>query len=553
MTVGGNRLTLVMRSFPNTCAFFVALAAAACSTASNDAPSAPTSTSSSSGGDAGGDASRSPDAGVDGLTLAVCSASLLVAAGYKASCDVSITRTGGLDDAVTISAAGVPAGVTVADVVLAKSQTRATLTIASTTAIPPTTLTLEAKANDEPTVRTSASLMLQVVAVPSGGLDPSFGAGGLAIHALGDFVPFATTLAPDGKIVVVGMTYPPGGAPSFLTAFRYRADGASDPTFGKGGRLDLTTVFPRDLSVVTLQPDGKILVGGESFMQTPMVLRLVDDGTPDATFGSMGQTQLVRSTWTDGSFRAVSVEPDGSILALANSMRDSPGLVSDGVLVRFLANGALDASFGDGGVVVSFPGKVGAGHLGGGALIRQPDGKHLTQPQGLRVVRLNADGSVDPTFTDTSTTFDTETPPVLDADGTVLAGDADATGLRIRRLTSAGLLDTTFGAAGFATLHFGTLAVPTTLVPAAGGGALVAGWSHDTPTAPEELALARLDAVGKLDTTFGASGVTLSPVGSYGARPMGVALQPDGRIVIVASLSGPSQASAGFALARYVP
>jgi uncharacterized delta-60 repeat protein len=70
-------------------------------------------------------------------------------------------------------------------------------------------------------------------------------------------------LQPNGKIIVVGESY---ADTSDIALVRYNPDGSLDPTFGTGGILttDIMNSFDHAYAVV-LQPDGTIIVTGYTY------------------------------------------------------------------------------------------------------------------------------------------------------------------------------------------------------------------------------------------------------------------------------------------------
>lgn len=188
-----------------------------------------------------------------------------------------------------------------------------------------------------------------------GTLDTTFGTGGIVTLDLGgtDRVAGAAR-GPDGSILVAGNTQQaglPGGADAMV--LRFDETGALDGAFGTGGiaLLDQGGRFD-NLNDVLLEPGGRIiLVGSSADGPVPssgpsvgIVAALLDDGTPDATFGTGGVTELsvdLRSHVAD-----VARLSDGDLLMHAGG---SPG---DGtgysVLVRLNADGTYDGGFGGG-------------------------------------------------------------------------------------------------------------------------------------------------------------------------------------------------------------
>jgi uncharacterized delta-60 repeat protein len=72
---------------------------------------------------------------------------------------------------------------------------------------------------------------------------------------------------------------------------------------------------------------------------------------------------------------------------------------------------------------------------------------------------------------------------------------------------------------------------------------VVAGWIGNT------FAAARFDAAGQPDLGFGSGGLVTTPFDSYDARAQGVAIQPDGKIVVVGYTG--EMSNEDFAVARY--
>ena len=141
---------------------------------------------------------------------------------------------------------------------------------------------------------------------------------------------------------------------------------ASPSQTGPESRLHITqtdAVSCGGAPIVGLQSTRSIVVAFNSKKTSPgpggtdystlKVIRYNADGSPNGDFGSEGvSTIAVPSSFNEISIAAMAVQPDDSIV-LAGVVRD-PG--EGALLVRLLANGNLDTSFGDQGfVIVSFP------------------------------------------------------------------------------------------------------------------------------------------------------------------------------------------------------
>jgi uncharacterized delta-60 repeat protein len=168
-------------------------------------------------------------------------------------------------------------------------------------------------------------------------------------------------LEPDGKLVAAG------GFGDFALA-RYLPDGRLDPTFGVGGIV--TTDFGgfEGAGPVLLQPDGKPVAAGSADTDFALA-RYLPDGRLDLTFGVGGKvtTDFTGAEGSDGVGGLIR-QPDGKLVAAGRACLN---FTCDFALVRYLHNGRLDPSFGDGGTVTTDFG----GDDQAGPLVRQPDGK----------------------------------------------------------------------------------------------------------------------------------------------------------------------------------
>ncbi len=219
----------------------------------------------------------------------------------------------------------------------------------------------------------------------------------------------AVAVQPDGRIVVAGID---GNGPyyNFIIA-RYNSNGTLDTTFGNGGKTVIvpTSGYYNEVWALTLQPDGRILAGGDVDNGSPnyddfAVLRLNPNGTLDPTFGAGGIAQTSFSSGTDRGY-ALALQPDGRIVAAGTSFDGNT--TSAFALARFTPGGQLDPTFGTGGKVqTSLPGSYDQAK---GVAI-QPDGKIVAvgyvsnagvfppNANAIAVVRYNSNGTLDSSF-----------------------------------------------------------------------------------------------------------------------------------------------------------
>jgi uncharacterized delta-60 repeat protein len=207
-----------------------------------------------------------------------------------------------------------------------------------------------------------------------GRLDPAFGAGGKVTTAMGAGDEFATGVAVDtsGRVLVAGASFTD---PHFLLA-RYTTDGTLDAGFGAGGKVVTPTIGDVEgldyANSVALQPDGRIVVGGESASDFALA-RYNTDGSLDRGFGS-GGTVSTRVAAGGAGF-AVAVQSDARIVlagfAFVRRTQDS-GYDLNFAVARYNRDGSLDTGFGAGGSVTT---AIGAwGYDSAYAVAIEPDG-----------------------------------------------------------------------------------------------------------------------------------------------------------------------------------
>jgi uncharacterized delta-60 repeat protein len=188
---------------------------------------------------------------------------------------------------------------------------------------------------------------------------------------------------PGGKILVGGRFTHFNGVFSSKLAMLDN-NGSIDPSFSIG------TGFNADIYGITVQPDGKLLIGG-SFTQFNgqthrRLVRLLPDGSLDPSF-------QIGNGFNLPVYETI-VQPDGKILVAGffSSFQGQP----HGRILRLNPDGSLDGSFNAG---IGFDNYVEDIHLlNDGRILAVGDfTNYQNQPHG-RIIRLNADGSVDQSF-----------------------------------------------------------------------------------------------------------------------------------------------------------
>lgn len=334
-----------------------------------------------------------------------------------------------------------------------------------------------------------------------------------------------------------------------------------DPSFGRGGKVT-TEGFGGDDSAMALQPDGKIvMVGGST--DAFMLARYNTDGSLDSSFGTGGKvtTDLIPGGIVQEVANGVAIQPDGKIVVIGHTRS---GLPFSFALARYNPGGSLDTSFGVGG-------KVTTGVSGRAfAVALQSDGKIVvagddTVSEDFRLARYTSTGTLDAGFgtagqvtTDLGGRVNVARNLVLLPDGDLLvSGDpfgSSGTSLEhtdLARYNADGSPDPSFGTGGKLTL--GGQRVGRGLVRQPDGKLVLVGSlsSGSGTTATTDFALMRLNADGGLDTTFGNAGsVSTDVTAGQPDSANAVALQPGGRI-LVAGIT--KNINPDFAAARYNP
>lgn len=191
-------------------------------------------------------------------------------------------------------------------------------------------------------------------------------------------------IQPDGKILV--------GNEYFIV--RHHSYGQVDSTFGTNGKLNIAFQPNFSSATMLLQPDGKILVaGGPSFAMK----RYNPDGTIDTGFGTDGASVVDLTNETEALY-STELLPNGDVLAIGRS-------VGRLAVARF-SNGQLDTDYGENGVVlVGLADKF----ITANSSVLQPDGKlvvagyagvEFEDDDHFFMARLTADGQLDDSFGD---------------------------------------------------------------------------------------------------------------------------------------------------------
>jgi uncharacterized delta-60 repeat protein len=259
-------------------------------------------------------------------------------------------------------------------------------------------------------------------------------------------------------------------------------------------------------------------------------------GGLDPAFGNAGIARLQGPAGADVA-NAVAIDAQGRVVTVGYS--DS-GPINAMAISRHRPDGTLDATFNGSGK------RILSGSLSGGAYSVAIDAAGRILVGGIHqgapvVIRLLADGSNDPAY---GTGGIAPVPGAnifpyamaIDAAGRAVFTGSNTNGYNVARLNADGTPDNTFGGAGFVSTNMGTGEdYPYAIAIDSAGRILVAGQARNGAT--YEAAVARFLPDGTLDAAFNGTGKYLTPAANEMA--LGLAVDAADRPVLaIVSVSG---------------
>lgn len=342
-----------------------------------------------------------------------------------------------------------------------------------------------------------------------------------------------------GRMVVVSSD----STGSVIEVTRFNKDGSLDTTFSGGGTAEILCSMTGNAActpyVIQAQTDNQIVVAGVSGSNFPsdsyFAVRLSADGIQDMKYGTNGVASANFNGGVDPTFLIGTLDSSGN-LVLAGENALVVNAVQDfyPAMARFTSSGALDASFGTGGMMTIMASAPGTGPAGN--IVRNmaydvnSQSFYLINANGNLggvLVRVTSSGVWDTSFgasgwviTNDQGYNDGDMLAVQYWDGSIVAGN----GLELQRFSSAGVLDTKFGTAGTVSIRSGAnnavlLIEPSEdlLVVSTAGNSVHHGFSLVNE-------VQRVTPSGQLDSTFGTSG-------SFSESPVGLQLFVDGMLL----------------------
>ena len=326
------------------------------------------------------------------------------------------------------------------------------------------------------------------------------------------------TLQSDGKILVGGNFSSYNGV-ARNAIIRLNTGGTIDNTFTIGGGLNQVP------NSIVVQPDNKILVGGGfstySGVTSNYIVRLNTGGTIDNTFNI--------GSGFDAFVQSIILQPDNKIL-VGGGFSTYSGVTSNNI-IRLNTGGTIDNTF---NIISGFSG----GFFSSVYTMRlQPDNKILvggffTAYSGVTcgsIIRLNTGGTIDNTFT-IGSGFDGGfvLSIVVQPDNKILVGGnftsySGVTHNNIIRLNSDGTVDNTFNTG----TGFTSSVVSMTLQS---DGKILVGGNFNSYNGVLSDYIIRLNPDGSIDDIFPTGSIFDGAIGS-------IVIQPDNKILIGGSFS----------------
>lgn len=332
--------------------------------------------------------------------------------------------------------------------------------------------------------------------------------------------------------------------------------GTIDATWGGGTGRVFTPIGIDGAGVpsvidAALQLDGRLLVAAycrgieaNANLVNPCLVRYLPDGALDTSFANGGIFhQSLRANFSDVLLRTF-VLPDQKILLIADC--------GSTCVARLNVDGSFDTSFGGDGTgirILSFNSPpFGVGHAD-----MHPDGRitiaGFCTDGRMCAARILLDGSLDGTFGnlglavfDITAGADSAAAVVAEPDGSAtMAGICDGRAC-VARLTPDGTLDTNFNGTGFRLLLCPAPTDYANRIRRQPDGKYVLGGT--VPGTPDNsICVMRLNANGSIDAGF-ATGGTYAAIFGTTTTLGDIHLQPDGRIIVAGSCTGPTSVCA---------
>jgi uncharacterized delta-60 repeat protein len=397
----------------------------------------------------------------------------------------------------------------------------------------------------------------------NGSLDTSFGTGGRKTFFFGSTntgneVAYAGTIQTNGQIVVAGLAYTKGGDADFALARVNTADGSLDTSFDTDGRLTTTGGAPQSkMTAIMQQADGKLVAAGYQYTSPSLqndfaVLRYNTDGTLDTSFSGDGLQTTGFGTYSDFATSVIQITKGIHANKIVVAGYETiTGTNSEIAIAMYREDGSPETSFASSGkyntgvsinideiydIIERADGRLLAvGQINTGAAQATANfGAMCFNSTGSKYNTFGGVGSVNIDFNgekDTAYGVVEQPDSKLVLVGTTYEPELSSQNIAIARINNTGVLDTSFGVGGKVTTEIGTaeeIAYDVILLPS---GKLAVTGTRETGGTLSIVVLMYNDD-GSLDTTFGTNGYTIISNGVNNISGRSIKLQPDSKLVV---------------------
>ena len=305
----------------------------------------------------------------------------------------------------------------------------------------------------------------------------------------------SSLVQPDGKLVMAGLALAVTSSSTYdIAVVRLNAsDGSPDASFGGGdGRLNLNLVSSTIRSArVVRDPNARLMISAGQTDSSAVILRLTSEGDLDPDFDQDGKKFVSAGNFLDGAATIadspiVLPQTNGKYLVFATVYRPGPPVLMCAGVIRLNANGSSDPTFA----------------AGTGRICEAPPYETLNAAQGLDVT-TTSQGDL------------------------LIAGAAYHTGsavwdMSVLKISTEGVRDGTFGENGWAFVPFdegGSLIDYASAIHVDAQGRIVIGGAVSVGTFEQVAAISRLSGEGQIETTFGQSGKMVLDLGPVSRIP----------------------------------
>lgn len=401
----------------------------------------------------------------------------------------------------------------------------------------------------------------------AGELDLTFGTSGKVQFTLPSHSLEArdAVVAADGSIYVVG-TAQATDVPEFRPfVAKFTAAGALDSTFGPGGYVMLPLSLDYHGRALVIAPDGSLRIGGQNQLNF-IVTALTSNGALLTSFGTGGMATIIVGPRAE--VRDMGIQSTGAIVLVGHAdWIDTAGVASTRTamyLARFTSAGVADTTFGTGGVAVYTP-PTGS-HSGSCLQVLADDKLLVGGDNGTSASAIGALARFTASTGALDTTFDTDglwfnlanigavVALTTEANGriTLLAKAIGGQGLTMARMSSSGVLDTTFSTDGIAS--FTATETPGALALRTSDARIFLAGTHSN-AGTTAWSLRRVQPDGANDTNFNSGSPILTTMGSnFGDVVSNLIRLSDGKLLMIGhTRTTSSDMTMSLGLARFHP